>query len=62
MTLEQLARQGSDLYVHQQLKGYRICGEYIYMNIKLFPRQHQFIQISILSNIMLLKRIIVNTM
>ena len=29
----QLARQGSDLYVHQQLKGYRICGEYIYMNI-----------------------------
>ena len=32
----QLARQGSDLYIHQQLKGYRICGEYIYIYIYIY--------------------------
>ena len=31
----QLARQGSDLYIHQQLKGYTLCGEYIYIWILL---------------------------
>lgn len=44
----QLAEQGSDLYVHQQLKGYRIYVVniyiYIYMNITQPSKRIKFVE------------------